>query len=98
MGIVRARDDSCNNAVVGDDDVAGLQGRHQDLFDVGAEALAIDRAVEDTRCGQPRDPQRGENVLVCQRPQGAWSWTRAPRDPRCRDVRPIVFGRADRFF
>ena len=42
--------------VVGDDDVAGLQGRHQDLFDVGAEALAIDRAVEDTRCGQPRDP------------------------------------------
>ena len=42
--------------VVGDDDVAGLQGRHQDLFDVGAEALAIDRAVEDPRCGQPRDP------------------------------------------
>ena len=39
--------------VVGDDDVAWLQGRHQDLFDVGAEALAIDRAVEDTRCGQP---------------------------------------------
>ena len=42
---------------VGNDDVAGLQGRHQDLFDVGADALAIDRAVEDTRCGQPRDPQ-----------------------------------------
>ena len=37
------------------DDVAWLQGRHQDLFDVGAEALAIDRAVEDPRCGQPRD-------------------------------------------
>ena len=31
-----------------------------DLFDVGAEALAIDRAVEDPRCGQPSDPQRGE--------------------------------------
>ena len=42
--------------VVGDDDVAGVQGRHQDLVDVGAEALAIDRAVEDPRCGQPRDP------------------------------------------
>ena len=41
--------------IVGNDDVAGLQGRHQDLVDVGAEALAIDRAVEDTRCGQPRD-------------------------------------------
>ena len=25
--------------IVGDDDVAGLQGRHQDLFDIGAEAL-----------------------------------------------------------
>ena len=36
--------------IVGDDNVAGLQGRHQDLVDVGAEALAIDRAVEDRRC------------------------------------------------
>ena len=43
--------------IVGNDDVAGLQGRHQDVVDVGAEALAIDRAVEDPRCGQPRDPQ-----------------------------------------
>ena len=68
--------------IVGNDDVAGLQGRHQDLFDVGAEALAIDRAVEDPRCGQPRDPQRGEKRAVCQRPQGAWSWTRAPRGAR----------------
>ena len=30
--------------IVGNDDVAGVQGRHQDLVDVGAEALAIDRA------------------------------------------------------
>ena len=67
---------------VGNDDVAGLQGRHQDLFDGGAEALAIDRAVEDPRCGQPRDPHAARNVLVCQRPQGAWSWTRAPRGAR----------------
>ena len=33
--------------VVGNDDVAWLQSRHQDLFDVSAEALAIDCAVED---------------------------------------------------
>ena len=72
------------------------------------------------------------NVLVCQRPQGAWGVDacatrcpavppqqiggaagfvqtheggdipgrrrRVPRDPRGRDVRPIVFGRADRCF
>ena len=56
--------------VVGDDDVAWRQGRHQDLFDVGAEALAIDRAVEDPRCGQPRDPQRGEKRAGLPAPAG----------------------------
>ena len=56
--------------IVGNDDVAGLQGRHQDLFDVGAEALAIDRAVEDPRCGQPRDPQRGEKRAGLPAPAG----------------------------
>ena len=118
--------------IVGNDDVAGLQGRHQDLFDVGAEALAIDRAVEDPGAVSPVTRNAARNVLVCQRPQGAWSWTRAPRGarpyrrsrlvvlpvsssntrwatsqvgaaachatPRGRDVRPIVFGRAVRFF
>ncbi len=113
--------------IVGHDDVAGLQGRHQDLFDGGAEALAIDRAVEDPRCGQPRDPQRGEKraglpapaggvVVDARAPRGARPYRRSrlvvmpvssrntsrrrrvPRDPRGRDVRPIVFGRPDRFF
>ena len=118
--------------VVGNDDVAWLQSRHQDLVDVGAEALAIDRAVEDPRGGQPRDPHRGEkraglpapagDVVVDARATrcpavppkqigGAAGFVqkhevgdvpgrrrRVPRDPRCRDVRPIVFGRADRFF
>ena len=67
---------------VGNDDVAGLPGRHQDLFDVGADALAIDRAVEDPRCGQPRDPHRGEKRAGLPAPAGAWSWTRAPRGAR----------------
>ena len=45
--------------VVGDDDVAGVQGRHQDLVDVGAEALAIDRAVEVRRwCADAGRPTR----------------------------------------
>ena len=56
--------------IVGTDDVAGLPGRHQDLVDVGAEALAIDRAVEDPRCGQPRDPQRGEKRAGLPAPAG----------------------------
>ena len=101
------------------------------LFDVGAEALAIDRAVEDPRCGQPRDPHAARNVLVCSARRGRGRGRarravpgrtaeqiggdagfvqkhevgdipgrrrRVPRDPRGRDVRPIVFGRADCFF
>lgn len=118
--------------VVGDDDVAGLQGRHQDLVDVGPEALAIDRAVEDPRGGQPRDPQRGEKGARLPAPAGGvvvdaraarrpavapeqivgdpgfvqedemggipGRRRRVPRDPRGRDVRPIVFGRTDCFF
>ena len=118
--------------VVGDDDVAGVQGRHQDLVDVGAEALAIDRAVEDPRCGQPRDPPRGEKRAGLPAPAGGvvvdaraarcaaippkqivgaagfvqkheggdvpGRRRRVPRDPRGRDVRPIVFGWPDRFF
>ena len=118
--------------VVGNDDVAWLQSRHQDLFDVSAEALAIDGAVEDPRCGQPRDPQRGEKRAGLPAPAGGvvvdaratrcpavppkqiggdagfvqtheggdvpGRRRRMPRDPRGRDVRPIVFGRADRFF
>ena len=118
--------------VVGNDDVAWLQSRHQDLVDVSAEALAIDCAVEDPRCGQPCDPPRGENRAGLPAPAGGvvvdaratrcpavppkqiggaagfvqkhevgdvpGRRRRVPRDPRCRDVRPIVFGRADRFF
>ena len=56
--------------IVGHDDVTGRQGRHQDLVDVGAEALAIDRAVEDPRCGQPRDPHRGEKRAGLPAPAG----------------------------
>ena len=101
----------------------GVQGRHQDLVDVGAEALAIDRAVEDPRCGQPRNPQRGEKRAGLPAPAARCPAVppkqiggdagfvqqhevgdvpgrrrRVPRNPRCRDVRSIVFGRADRFF
>lgn len=35
--------------VVEDDDVARLERGNEELFDIGAEALAVDRAVEQTR-------------------------------------------------
>ncbi len=53
IGFVRAE-------IVHDDDVAGLKDRHELLFDIGAEALRIDRPVEDARCGQTITPQSAE--------------------------------------
>jgi len=46
--------------VIGDDHVARLQRRDENLFDVGEKARAIDGPVEDTGGGEPRDPQRRE--------------------------------------
>ena len=42
------------------DDVAGLEGGDQDLLDVGEEADAIDRTVDDARGGQVIAAQGGE--------------------------------------
>ena len=42
------------------DDVPGMQGGHEDLFDIGEEARPVDGAVEDPGRGQGRHPQRGE--------------------------------------
>ena len=39
--------------IVEDDDVALPQGRQEQLLDIGAEALAVDRTVEDAGCGDP---------------------------------------------
>ena len=43
--------------VIGDDDVPGMQGGHEDLFDIGEEARPVDGAVEDPGRGQAGDPQ-----------------------------------------
>jgi hypothetical protein len=46
--------------IVHDDDVAFAQGWRELLFDVGAEAFAVDRPVEDTGRGQSVTAQRAE--------------------------------------
>ena len=38
--------------VVHDDDITRLQDRYELLFDISAEVLAVDRSVEDARCGE----------------------------------------------
>lgn len=53
FGFVRAE-------VVHDDDIAGLEHRHELLLDVGTEAWAIDRPVEDARSGQAVTSKRSE--------------------------------------
>ena len=52
--------DFVSGEIVGNHDVAGLQRRHEDLFDVGEEADPVHRAIQDAWSGQPRHPQRGD--------------------------------------
>ncbi len=46
--------------IVEDDDVAGGQCRDQDTFDIEAEALAVDGAVDDPRSIDPIMTKRGD--------------------------------------
>ena len=50
--------------IVHDDDVAGLERRHEELLDIGFEAFAIDRSIEDARCVNPVVPQ-GRKECEC---------------------------------
>ena len=43
--------------VVEDDDIAGPQRRHEDLFDVREERRTIDGAIEDRGCAEAIEPQ-----------------------------------------
>ena len=46
--------------IVQDDDVSFPKGRQEQLLDIGAEALAVDRAVEDAGCGDAVPAQCAE--------------------------------------
>jgi hypothetical protein len=43
--------------IVQDDDVAGLQDWRELLFNIGAEAFAVDRPIEDAGRGEPVEAQ-----------------------------------------
>ena len=57
--------------VVENDDVAGPQGRDQDLLDIGSEAFAIDRAIEDAGGGELIEAQRTQESEGLPAPLGA---------------------------
>src|SRR5262245_2867918 len=46
--------------VVDDDDVARLEGRQQDLLDIGKEGLAVDRPVDDAGSVDAVAAKRGQ--------------------------------------
>ena len=46
--------------IIHDDDVAAVQGRHQEVLDVGQERAAIDRAIEHAGCVDAVGAQRRE--------------------------------------
>jgi hypothetical protein len=46
--------------MVHDDDIAWLKLRNESLLNIGAEAFAVERAVEQARCDEPVAPQGAE--------------------------------------
>jgi hypothetical protein len=60
--------------IVHDDDIAWVKQRNENLLDIGAEAFAVDRAVEQARCGEAIASQGAEES---QRPPVA-VWREAP--------------------
>ena len=65
--------------IVHDDDVAGFEHRHELLLDIGPEAFAVDRPIEDARRCEPIAAQGAEEG---QRPPVA------VRREACAPVRP----------
>ncbi|KXF76422.1 hypothetical protein ATN84_16260 [Paramesorhizobium deserti] len=71
--------------IVHDDDVARFKHQHELLLDIGAEALAVDRSVEDARRRQPvvaQSAQEGQRTPVAVRGKAAQAlaaWSPAPQ-------------------
>ena len=51
--------------IVHDDNVAGLERRHEEMLDIAFGAFAVDRSIKDARRVDPVVPQ-GRNVLPMQ--------------------------------
>ena len=67
--------------VVGDDNIARLEGRQEQLLDIGQEALAVDWAVEDARSCKSVAAQGGQEShgapvpMGCKAPQAFILWS-----------------------
>lgn len=87
IGGSRADRDYPMSTHVHDDDIAGFEHGHELLFDIGPEALAVDRSVEDARRREPVDPQsaeEGQHAPVAMRGEAAQALSSLPPAPqRC---------------
>lgn len=73
--------------IVHDDDVAGLEHWHELLLDIGAEALAVDRPIEDARGGKtvkPQSAEKGQCAPMAMRGKAAQAFAAwSPSPQRC---------------
>ena len=74
---------------VHDDDIAGFEHGQELLLDIGAEASAVDRSVEDTRRGEPVAAQRaeeGQGAPMTMRGEAAQPLALWPPSPQRRHI------------
>ena len=77
--------------IIEHDDIARLEGADKELFDIGAEALAVNRSVKDAGRLDPVHPQgAARKVSVRQRPRGDLAIRRRPRAPQPRSGAMLV--------
>ena len=62
--------------IVHNDDIAGFEHGHEDLLDIGEEAEAVDRPIDDAWSCEAIAAQRGENGE--RSPTAAWNFSHEP--------------------
>ena len=77
--------------VVEDHDVARLEGRNEDLLDIGVKALAIDRPSNRQGASMRSLRRAARKVAVFQRPCGTASTRRSPFGAQPRSLVMLVF-------
>jgi len=78
--------------VVHDDDVAGREGWHEELLDIGGEELAVDRTVEHAGRIDPVVAERGEEGERAPSPEGRSGDKLVPAPAPAADRRHVGLG------
>jgi hypothetical protein len=68
--------------IVHDDNVAGLERRHEELLDIGFEAFSVDRSIKDAKRVDPVVPQGRKECERLPMPVRRLSARRCPLGPQ----------------